>query len=499
MSKTYDIVIIGSGLGGLITGNILCRKGFKVAIVEKNPYPGGCLQSFEKDGVTFDTGIHYVGGLKKEQVLYKLFCYLNIFRDLNIREMDVNGFDRFLIGTNEYTYPAGYSKFQEKLESVFPKEKDAIVEYINKIRTIANSVSLYNLKPIDYDPKNFYDKFTHGNAWTFIQSITKNTKLQHLLAAQNSLYAGKPESTFLFVHALITNHYLEGAWRFVDGSRQLADALVNKFTTLGGDIYFSQKAVQFRFHQDSIQSAVTDKKQEFSGKRFISAIHPYHTMEMIEPDKIRRSYRKRLQNLDNTISTFSLYIVFKDGTFPYMNCNCYYYPNGNVWGLSYYDEKKFPQSFGIYPLADSIDKKYTRAISVLAFMDYREVEKWENTTIEMRGEEYEKFKEIKSQKVIAEMERYFPDLRTKIKSYTSATPLTLRDHTGTYRGATYGIERDCRNPNNSLLFPRTKISNLYLTGQNLSLHGMLGVSMGALLTCSEFMDLNRLIEEINHG
>ncbi len=499
MKKKFDIVIIGSGLGGLITGNILSRKGFKVAILEKNAYPGGCMQSFVKDGVTFDTGIHYVGGLRKGQTLNKLFSYLNILSDLNIRELDAEGFDRFLIGDKEFVYPSGYSNFQKKMESYFPREKKAIATYIQKIRSIADSVSLYNLKPTHFNSQNFYDKFTLGNAWDFIQSITQDTTLQNLLAAQNPLYAGKPESTFLFVHALITNHYIEGVWRFVDGSNQLAKALVKNFHKSGGEIFYKMEAAKFVFSNDTIQSVVAGEDQEFIGDRFISAIHPYQTMEMIEPGSIRKSYRKRLQNLRNTTSMFSLYIVLKEGTFPHMNYNYYTYPNGNVWGLSYYDEKKFPQNLNIFPLADSIDKKYTRGISVLAFMDYNEVSKWENTKVEKRGEEYEAFKELKSQKILTELETIYPGIRKKITSYTSSTPLTLKDYTGTHRGAVYGIERDYRNPNNSLLFPKTKVSNLYLTGQNLSLHGMMGVSMGALLTCSEFMDLNELIEEINHA
>ena len=101
--------------------------------------------------------------------------------------------------------------------------------------------------------------------------------------------------------------------------------------------------------------------------------------------------------------------------------------------------------------------------------------------------------------MIDELEKIYPGIRRNIKSYATATPLTFRDYTGTYRGAIYGIERDYQNPNKSLLFSKTKVPNLYLTGQNLSMHGMLGVSMGALLTCSEFVDINELLREINHA
>jgi all-trans-retinol 13,14-reductase len=498
MDKKYDIIIIGSGLGGLLTGNILSRKGYKTAILEKNAYPGGCLQSFDIDGITFDTGIHYVGGFKKGQVLHRLFNYLNVIPGLNLRKMDAEGFDHFLIGEKEFEYPVGYTNFREKMESYFPEEKGAIKKYIEKIRDIAGSVSLYNLHPTKFDAQRFYAKYSYGSLWEFIQSITGDTVLQNLLTAQNTLYAGKPDSTFLFVHALITNHYIEGPWRFVDGSRQMADALVKEFTRSGGDIFYNEPVSRLHFSDDRVKSAVTSGGKEYVAANFISAIHPYPLMEMIDPEKIRKTYRKRIRNLNNTSSMFNLYVVLKDGFMPYMNYNYYYYPNGNVWALSYYDADQFPQAMSVYPVADSIDEKYQRGLSVLTFMDYSEVSAWENSNVKERGEEYAAFKEMKSQKVISGLENIFPGIRDHIQSYVAATPLTFRDYTGTHKGSVYGIERDYRSPNSSLLFPKTKVPNLYLTGQNLSLHGMLGVSMGALLTCSEFMDVNELIEEINH-
>jgi all-trans-retinol 13,14-reductase len=131
-------------------------------------------------------------------------------------------------------------------------------------------------------------------------------------------------------------------------------------------------------------------------------------------------------------------------------------------------------------------------------MDYNELSKWEDTKVGRRGDDYKTFKEEKAQKMITRLDEIFPGFRKKIKSYNTATPLTLRDYTGTYRGSLYGIERNSQDPNKALLFSKTKVPNLFLTGQNLSMHGMLGVSMGALLTCAHFCDLNELLLEINH-
>jgi all-trans-retinol 13,14-reductase len=499
MNEKFDIIIIGSGLGGLVTGNLLAKKGFRVAIIEKNKFSGGCLQSFEKDGVIFDTGIHYVGGLGKGQVLERLFNYLDVLPKLSIREMDPESIDHFIIGTDEYSIPKGYNNIHKRLISYFPAEKEGIQKYLAKIKEIADSITLYNLEHTPLTFQNFYDKFDYGNTWEFICSVTPNKRLQQLLSGLNTLYAGTKASSFLFVHALICNHYYEGAYRFVDGSRQIADSLCENIVKMGGSIFLNNKVTKFKYSGNIIQSAITEEGHEFYADSFISDIHPYYTMELIGPNIIRNSYRNRIKNLPNTISMFSLYIILEDGKVPYMNSNYHYYPDGDMWGIDIYDPEKFPLGFGIYPVADSIDEKYTRGVSVLGFMDYKELEQWENTSLENRGKSYKDFKEYKVRKMIDKLNEHFPELCKYIKSWTASTPLTLRDYNGTYRGSVYGIMKDCRNAQESILFSKTKVPNLFITGQNLSLHGFMGVSIGALLTCAEFTDLDKLLDEINDG
>ena len=73
----FDIVIIGSGMGGLVCADILGREGYKVCVLEKNKQVGGCLQTYVRDRVIFDSGVHYMGGLSKGQNLYQVFNFIH--------------------------------------------------------------------------------------------------------------------------------------------------------------------------------------------------------------------------------------------------------------------------------------------------------------------------------------------------------------------------------------------------------------------------------------
>ena len=71
----YDVVIVGSGLAGLVSAIILAKEGKSVCVLEKNNQYGGNLQTFVRNKTIFDTGVHYIGGLTEGQNLHQYFSY----------------------------------------------------------------------------------------------------------------------------------------------------------------------------------------------------------------------------------------------------------------------------------------------------------------------------------------------------------------------------------------------------------------------------------------
>ena len=74
----YNVLIVGSGLGGLECGTLLAKQGLKVLVLEASNQPGGCMQSFRRGGLHYDTGLHYVGGLAAGQAMHKAFAELGL-------------------------------------------------------------------------------------------------------------------------------------------------------------------------------------------------------------------------------------------------------------------------------------------------------------------------------------------------------------------------------------------------------------------------------------
>ena len=298
---------------------------------------------------------------------------------------------------------------------------------------------------------------------------------------------------------LINNFFIESAWRFVDGSSQIANLLSQSITDNNGTILKGAEVKRFIMNgsDDKMKAVELTNSERIEGEYFISNIHPARTLEMIESRRIKKVFRNRVNNVENTISTFIVYVVFKKNSFRYMNYNYYYNSTDNVWGVDSYSERSWPQGYMLYTPATSKSDNYAGCMTIITYMKYDELKRWENTTVEKRGKEYLDFKRNKAEKLLDVVERKFPGLRKNIQTYYTSTPLTYRDYTGTKEGSTFGVFRDCNDPLISYIPPRTKIPNFFFTGQNVNLHGILGVTIGSLLTCSELLGLNYLIKKIN--
>src|SRR5690554_937017 len=176
MSDKYDVVIIGSGLGGLVSAIILAKEGYRVCVLEKNQQFGGNLQTFSRDKVIFDTGVHYIGGLSEGQNLYRYFKYLDILDDITFKKMDEDGFDRITFDNDpkEYKHAQGYENFKNTLLEEFPEEEKALDAYIQKMQDTCGFFPLYGLKL----GKPYYENTSlfEVRAKEFIDSITENEK-----------------------------------------------------------------------------------------------------------------------------------------------------------------------------------------------------------------------------------------------------------------------------------------------------------------------------------
>jgi all-trans-retinol 13,14-reductase len=503
MDHHYDLVVVGSGLGGLACGIFFAKEGYKVCVLERNKQIGGNLQTYVRDKVIFDSGVHYVGGLDKGQNLYRIFKYFEIMDKLRIQKMSEEVVDAIMFAGDPkvYKHGQGYERFIKNLTDDFPEEETAIRMYCDEVKRICQKFPLYNLRSGEAFEKNDVLEF---DTRTYIESITQNVKLQNVLAGSNLLYAGEGYKTPLYVHALIINHYIEGSYRFVDGGSQIARLLTKQIRNRQGDVKTGKQVTRLVEQNGKIEFAECADGHRYFAKLFISNAHPSQTLDLVESDLIKKVYRTRIKGLANSISVFSINMVMKKNSFKYLNHNIYYFGKDDVWDIITYKPEEWPSGFALFCSTSSKQNGFADGVTLMTYMRFEEMDQWKDTfnTVldeQSRGEQYEQFKKGKAEKLIDYADKALTGLKENIHSYYVATPLTVRDYIGSEDGSLYGVSKDYRDPLKTFISPRTKIPNLLLTGQNLNLHGVLGVAMSSIVTSAEVFGMEYLLEKIKNA
>jgi all-trans-retinol 13,14-reductase len=478
----YDAVIIGSGLGGLECAHILSKAGMSVLLLERGTQAGGCLQSYRRHGLAFDTGFHYVGGLDEGQSLHSAFRHLGLLR-LPWQRLD-NHFDRVTIGNQTFSFAQGYDAFVETLTVAFPAERDALNKYADMLKQCGEQ-QFDALNP-QTGESSLLSRLFETSAYQYLTETFHDPLLINVLCGTSLKMELRKESLPLFTFAHGNGSFIESSWRLKGDGSLIVNSLADGIRMHGGEIICNAEVRELVEKDGKLVHAVCSNGEIYEGTIFISNIHPAVTCNLVkQSSRMKKVYRSRITHLENTFGMFTVSLRIKPQTLRYFNWNQYIYKEPDVWAFHL---KNNPVSGVLVSCRIPEDgSKYVQQVDLLTPMNWSECEQWSHTEVGRRGEDYKAMKKRVADECITLAERFIPGLRDRITGCYTSTPLTYRNYTLTPEGSAYGLRKDFRNPMITLLSPRTPIPNLLLTGQNLMLHGLHGVTMTALFTCAEVL------------
>ena len=487
-------VIIGGGLGGLSCGVILAKNGYKVTVLEQGGQIGGCLQCFKREGVIFDTGMHYIGSASEGETLHKIFSYLEIADKIKLSQLDPLGYDVISYKGEHYKFANGRENFIETLADKFPNSKEELGNYYDLVKRVISSSAMHSLNSnVDV---NVYAQYQTKSIDEVMDSLISDPTLREILVGIIPLYAGIKGHTPFSTHALIYESFNQSAYRIVGGSSIVADSLANVIRKYGGQVLSNKRVIEIECDNSKCTSVKTSDGESFDTELVISSIHPYSTVKLINSNLIRPAYRRRMEGLKNTVSPFTLYLKFKKDRVKYLNSNFYYYREDSVWGCEEYDSTNWPKMLLYMHFCHTENPLFAQSGEILTYMNFSEVQKWEGSRRGCRGDEYEAFKKEKGEQLIKALAEEFPGIESDIESYYTSTPLTYLDYTGTPEGSMYGVSKDAKNIGLGGVSSKTSIPNLLLTGQSITSHGMFGVLATSLVTCSELLSREKILNQI---
>lgn len=498
--NTFDVIIIGGGLGGLVAGAKLAKEGKRVFLLEQHYIPGGCATTFKRRDFVMEVGLHEMDGvMDKRNLKYQIFTELGVFDHVSFLKIP----ELYLLkdSRNDLVIPDDSDEAMRVLCEKFPHEKKGIKKFFKVINgiydeayrqpterwkktalgffypilfpylTVATSALTYIAaltNPLFYLLRPNFVFWRHRNAGDFVDSIIKDNDLKMILLANIGYYHDDPYTMSLIYFSVAQAGYFKGGYFIKGGSQSLSDYLKSYIEQHGGEVLLGHeatnilmkngKAAGVKFHKS--HGAPSNPTTVFADAIISNAAIPL-TAQML-PQEVRHRIEKKTKKLLPACSLLSIYIGFNKEVKSLGNK----YYSTFVAGLQAkslkdmipncnapYDQRGFV--FVDYSQLDAALAPKGKSVGVICCIDY--LKNWEN----LNETDYLQKKEEAGRTFIARLEKIVPGISQYIEYYEVATPKTIQRYTSNPFGSPYGYAQIPKQAGICRIDNISPIKNLY--------------------------------------
>lgn len=485
--KEKTVNIIGSGIGGLMSGALLAKHGFKVTVFEALPHIGGYTSSWKRGDYTFEASIHELNGFFPDDKKLRMFRYLGLFD--RVKLLPIPSPYTSVFSDYEFRVPHDYEEYIAKLISEFPDEEKGIRSVMAAIKEI--SVSCMGFLGEESMIKGFLNvpqkypalmKYTFNTLYDLLWKKLKSPKLRTIIGQLYNYYADDVKKLCALYYGSPTYSFLNEAYWMSGSSSELSGALRDIIEENGGKVLTKSRVSKIIFAGKKAVGVELEKdgSQHMAELTICnSALKP--TVEKLIGRKNMPGmlYRKAVKAKPST-SIFALYLGLKADTKD-LGMEDYCYVLNELEDLSLLHENgkhvehaKRPITIVSYNFDDSLAPK-GKTVACACITD--RIGYWEQ--FEGDRAAYKKEKERIAEQVLDRIERRFPGFKDAVEVMDIGTPATMRRFSGNPGGEVYGAAQTIWQQNIFRFPNEIKGRNLYFASAWVNPGG--GVS-GSLLS-----------------
>ncbi|MFL2848227.1 MAG: phytoene desaturase family protein [Coraliomargaritaceae bacterium] len=466
IEDSYDVVIIGSGLGGLTSANYLAKNGHKVLLLEHHYQFGGLATWFKRPGGhIFDISLHgFPYGMVKSCRKY----WTKEIADSIIQLKDV----RFINPQMDVWTSFDRDDFTKILVEDFGIDRDKVEGFYDHLRQM-----------------NFYDDNTQTSGEMFEEFFPGRTDVHRLLMEPISYANGSHINDPAITYGIVFSNFMnKGVFTFQGGTDTLIKKMVAELKSNGCEVRKCALVEEVKIENGQV-AGVCARSQNTGGVEFpireiqcravLSNANVRNTIEhLVGEEHFSKEYINEVKAVRNNTSSCQVYMGIKKGeTIPNI---------GDLVFTSKADEYSIDELTSIKTSSHTFSLYYPetrphlkeKRYAVVASLNSR-WDEWE----QLSEAEYEKEKARICEECLASLESFIPDVRDKIDHIEAATPRTVNYFTKSMQGTSFGTKFEGLKVSLEL---SDQISGLYHAGSvGIIMSGWLGSMNYGVITANK--------------
>jgi all-trans-retinol 13,14-reductase len=503
----FDAIVIGSGMGGLTFASIMAKlRKRRVLVLERHFKIGGFTHTFTRPGGwSWDVGLHYIGEMGEGMMGRRLFDFIT---DGGVKWNPMpDVYDVFVYPTLQISACKGEANFRRALTDAFPSERASIEQYFRDLKSAMSWVNRHFMAIAAPAPLSWVVRAI--NRWTanlplgltqqYLERRFRDPQLRAVLASQWADYGMPPCQSAFATHAVIATHYLNGAWYPDGGAGEIAKAAGAIIRTAGGELLPNHEVTNILLEDNravgvevSVKKGKERARAEFRAPVIVSDACAWNTFTRMLPSTCTLPFRDELNSSPPGFEVVELFLGLR------RDPRELGFQGENHWIFSSFDHNEMyaqrnelldgraVMAYLSFPsLKDPHAKRHTAEI--IAPLSYSSLEAYRQEPWRRRGIDYESAKNRIIHALLMLIERHHPGFRDLVEYTELGTPLTFEHFTAAQSGSIYGYPGSPDKYRKAWLRPDTPIRNLYLTGSDVALLGIMGALMGGILTASRLL------------